>query len=128
MNTIDRVRRRWRYRPDLATLRGAWWALRALRVVKRRLGPDGMRVTVPAPPALGPGATRGVDAILRRQPATCLERALVLQRWLASQGEPRDVIIGLAGPAADFQAHAWVDGVEEAGPAMYAELHRHPPA
>ncbi len=71
-------------------------------------------VVVPRPPRLPEHAGRGVYAVLRRVPNTCLERALVLQRWLSEQGLDKDVIIGVTSPR-DFRAHAWLDGetVEE---------------
>ena len=47
--------------------------------------------------------------MLKRVPNTCLERALVLQRWLAEQGVERDVIVGVTGRQ-DFRAHAWLEG------------------
>ena len=65
---------------------------------------------------------------LNRLKPTCLERALVLQAWLAAHGAPRDVIIGIpptgirSGPA-----HAWVDGTDQVSPLGYLELHRLPP-
>jgi len=77
------------------------------------------------PPPLAWEASRGVTAVLRRQRPTCLERAVVLQRWLASQGRYHDVVLGVTGPSAGFRAHAWVDGVE-AEPAPFQELHRLP--
>jgi hypothetical protein len=96
---------------DVPTLRAAWWTLRELRRTRRRLRRDGINdIEVPAPPAVPPHAFRGVKAILRRQEPTCLERALVLQRWLASQGDPREVIIGVRGKRMDYEAHAWVEG------------------
>jgi hypothetical protein len=64
-------------------------------------------------------------AALSRLKPTCLERALVLQAWLASQGTARDVVIGVprdgmkAGPA-----HAWVDGTDTVSAEEYVELHR----
>jgi hypothetical protein len=48
--------------------------------------------------------------VLRRLEPSCLGRALVLQRWLASQGALREVVIGVTAPGADFRAHAWLDG------------------
>ncbi len=54
---------------------------------------------LPALPKLPPSAGRGVYAVLRREPHTCLERAFVLQRWRAAQGELRDVIVGIKGRA-----------------------------
>jgi hypothetical protein len=48
--------------------------------------------------------------VLRRLEPSCLERALVLQRWLAARGDPREVVIGVTAPDAHFEAHAWLDG------------------
>jgi hypothetical protein len=64
--------------------------------------------------------------MLRRRPASCLERALVLQRWLDAHGRSYDVVVGVTGPASGFAAHAWVDGLE-AEPDGYSTLHRLPP-
>jgi hypothetical protein len=111
-------------RLDLDTVRAAWWTLRALRTVRRRLRGTPLRdVRVPAPPTLPLKAERGVMMLLARQPHTCLERAFVLQRWLVSQGEEHDVVIGVTGPS-DFRAHAWVDG--EQVPDGFHELTRIP--
>ena len=96
-----------RFHPS--TLRAAWWSWWALRRARRDLGRYGLDARVPAPPALPAGATRGVLAVLRRQPSTCLERALVLQRWLAAHGDNHEVIIGVAKPSSGFTAHAWLD-------------------
>jgi len=111
--------------PDLPTLRAAWWTVRALRHVRRGLADESFRAPrLPAPPAVPADAARGVAAVLRRRPASCLERALVVQRWDAAHGRPRDVGIVVTGPA-DFSAHAWLDGdPEEAGP--FTELVRLP--
>jgi hypothetical protein len=61
---------------------------------------------------------------LWRTSPTCLERALVLQRWLAAHGSPYDVVIGVTAPADGFAAHAWLDGEDDAR--AYAELTRLP--
>ena len=66
--------------------------------------------------------------VLRRSPATCLESALVLQAWLAAQGDPRDVVIGVASPASGFAAHAWVDGEPDRVSRGFDELTRLPAA
>ena len=95
---------------DLPTLRAAVWAWRALRRAERDLARHGLEgARVAPPPRLPASAGRGVVAVLRRRPNTCLERALVLQRWLAAHGEPRVVVIGVTA-AQDFRAHAWLDG------------------
>jgi hypothetical protein len=76
------------------------------------------------PPTLPPRARRGVLAVLRRQQSTCLERALVLQRWDSAHGHDRDVIIAVKGPSVDFEAHAWLDGEPDGDVASFAELMR----
>jgi hypothetical protein len=108
------------------TMAAAWWAHRALRSTRGRLAVDGVRTVVPPPPPLSPGATRGVLGVLRRQPTTCLERTLVLQRWLASCGEPYEVILGVA-TTERFVAHAWLPFEEGARTRPFAELTRIPP-
>jgi hypothetical protein len=109
--------------PDGPTLRAAWWTWRSLRTTRRRLGrAPYTAVTVAPPPPLPASAARGVHAVLRRSEPTCLERSLVLQRWRAAQGEPRDVVIGVTAPGAGFAAHAWLD--DEVPGAAYRELTR----
>jgi hypothetical protein len=111
--------------PDLPTLRAAWWTLRALRRARRGLGRRTLATpTLPAPPPLPASSVRGVGVVLRRRPASCLERALVLQRWEAAQGHPRDVVIGVTSPD-DFSAHAWLDG-DPGESGEFAELLRLP--
>jgi Transglutaminase-like superfamily len=80
-------------------------------------------VRVSEPPALPPRAARGVHAILRRQDPSCLERSLVLQRWLASQGELRAVVVGVSTPE-DFRAHAWLEGEAVTGGPVFHEIAR----
>jgi hypothetical protein len=114
-----------RHKLDPASLRAAWWAHRALRMVHEDLSANGLDFTPPpAPPALPARARRGVLAVLRRQRSTCLERALVLQRWDSAHGQPKDVIIAVRGPSIDFSAHAWVDGEPDAEAGSFAELMR----
>ena len=81
----------------------------------------------PEPPRLPRSAQRGVLGVLRRQRSTCLERALVLQRWHASQGNPRDVVVAVKGPTMDFAAHAWLDGEPDGEAGVFSELLRLPP-
>jgi len=109
--------------PDTATLRAAWWTLRALTATHRELRKRPFEsVVVAAPPSLPPHALRGVQAVLRRREPTCLERSLVLQRWLAAHGDRRDVIIGVLAPADGFGAHAWLEGEIPSSP--FRELTR----
>jgi hypothetical protein len=110
---------------DPASIRAAWWAHRALRVVHDDLRDNGLDfASPPAPPPLPDRARRGVLAVLRRQKSTCLERALVLQRWDSAHGQQRDVIIAVKGPSVDFSAHAWVDGEPDRDAGSFAELMR----
>lgn len=100
-----------RRRLDPQALRAAWWALGALRNARRDLAGGKLReVVLAAPPPLSADSLRGVHAVLRRRPNSCLERSLVLQRWLAAHGRPVDVIIGVTSPSSGFRAHAWLDG------------------
>jgi Transglutaminase-like superfamily len=98
-------------RLDPAALRGAWWALRAVRLARRELRARPVAaVRLPAPPSIPVRGDRGVQAVLGRLEPSCLERALVLQRWLAAHGEPRAVVIGVTTTDPVFCAHAWLDG------------------
>jgi hypothetical protein len=95
---------------DPATLRAAWWTLASLRAARKALSTQVLAdILVGRPPRLPADAVRGVHAVLRRTPSTCLERALVLQRWLVEHGVERDVIVGVTGRE-DFRAHAWLEG------------------
>lgn len=112
--------------PDVATLRAAWWARRALLDARRQLPQRPLdEIALRAPPSLPRDAARGVQALLRRRQHSCLEGALVLQRWLAAHGDRRDVVIGVTAPGADFGAHAWLDG-DGAADETYRELRRLP--
>ena len=98
-----------------------------MRRSKRDLARRGLEGTqVLPPPRLPAGARRGVMAILRRRPSTCLERALVLQRWEAAHGTASDVVIGVPGPGDDFVAHAWLESMPDRQAAAYHEIHRIP--
>jgi hypothetical protein len=108
---------------DPPTLRAAFWTIRSVRRVRRQLRRGRLsEVRVPAPPSLSDPAVRGVHAVLRRTSPTCLERALVLQSWLAVHGSPHEVVIGVTAPAGGFAAHAWLDGEDDAR--RYVELTR----
>ena len=114
-------------RLDVPTLRAAWWTLRALRRTRlglRRGGLDG--VELPPVPALPTDARRGVTAVLRRRPNTCLEQATVLQAWHAAHGDPRDLIIGVTAPKEGFRAHAWLEGDDPCHSDGFRELLRRP--
>lgn len=100
--------------PRICELRAAWWAYRCLRNARHRLAAGHMDVDV-ALPALSAAAVRGVEAVLRRAEPSCLEAALVRQRWLLAQGVARDVVIGVTAPRAGFRAHAWLEDPSQPG-------------
>jgi hypothetical protein len=109
---------------DVPTTRAATWALLTLHQVRRSLRRGELQeVDVRPPPPLPEHAVRGVHAVLRRRPHTCLERSLLLQRWYAARGDVRDVVIGVTPTVADFGAHAWLDGEPEQG-GPFEELSR----
>jgi hypothetical protein len=111
-------------RLDPSALRAAWWTVRALARARRELSEGKLHgIALAPPPPLPAEAVRGVHAVLRRREASCLERSLVLQRWLAAQGRPLDVVIGVTTPA-DFRAHAWLEGEPVEGSIEFDELVR----
>ena len=94
---------------DIANLRAAWWALGALLSARNALSRGELKtVRLESPPSLPASAGWGVEALLRRKRHSCLEGALVRQRWLAAHGQPRDVVIGVTSPSNGFIAHAWL--------------------
>jgi hypothetical protein len=99
---------------SVPTLRAAFWTARALFQARRQLRRGNFRnVEIATPPILPFGSERGVHGVLRRLPNTCLERSLVLQRWLSRRSRPTDVIIGVARGSDTYHAHAWLDGAPE---------------
>jgi hypothetical protein len=115
-------------RISLPNLRAAWWTLRAAQLTRRRLRNGGLDTALPAPspPALPSQAERGVHAVLRRRGESCLVRSIVLQAWYAAHGDRRDLIVGVTDPAAEFTAHAWLEGEPAHGPDLFHELTRRP--
>jgi hypothetical protein len=82
-------------------------------------------VRVTAPPRVHPSAARAVRRVLSREQPSCLERALVLQRWLLAHGDARDVVVGTRGNGSGaFEAHAWLEGEPLPSGAAFAELTR----
>jgi Transglutaminase-like superfamily len=67
-----------------------------------------------------------VEALLRHRRHTCLEAALVRQRWLAARGIDREIVIGVTSPRQGFVAHAWIDGEDTGAPERFSELTRIP--
>jgi hypothetical protein len=108
-------------------LRAATWALRAGVAARRQLETVGLEgIELPRVPALPRVAGRRIVPVLRRTRRTCLERALVRQRWLAAHGVPRDLVIGI-NAVRPFVAHAWLEGDPATESMGYEELSRHPP-
>jgi hypothetical protein len=115
-------------RYSVVNLRAAWWAWRAARRADRSLRDGGLdgALAVRPPPRLPAAAERGVRAALRRTEDTCLVESIVLQRWYAAHGEPRDLIVGVSDPTDEFRAHAWLDGEEPHADGPFHELLRRP--
>ncbi|WP_341718062.1 lasso peptide biosynthesis protein [Micromonospora sp. FIMYZ51] len=109
----------------LAGVRLALWTVRARRRVRRQLVQGGIpAVRLPGPP---PGADPDVmNRVLRRDGASCLEAALVRQRWYAACRTSRTIVIGVTAPSGGFHAHAWLDGDTDAEQEGMLELLRHP--
>ncbi|AVT33546.1 hypothetical protein C6361_33480 [Plantactinospora sp. BC1] len=116
-------------RRGLGGLRTALWTVRAWRRVRRQLrraGMDGVRL--PAPPPTADVDRTVVSGVLHRLGASCLERALVRQRWYAARRTPRTLVIGVTAPSSGFRAHAWLDGEPDRHRHGLVEvLHRPPP-
>ena len=110
---------------DVASLRAAAWAVRTVRDVRealKRTPVDSLQLD--QPPALPAEALRGIRVAFRLRRATCLERALVLQRWHSAQGHKRDVVIAVRAGEHPFEAHAWLDGEPDAVAGSFSELMR----
>ena len=99
------------------------WAVRTLAKVRRRLPSEGPSLRIVPPRRFPEGVLPGVERALSRREATCLERSLIVQAFLASHQQPRDVVIAVA-TAGGFRAHAWVDGYDQPEWDVYRELTR----
>lgn len=98
-------------RHRIADVFAAVWALRALALVRDRLAAGELRgIALPAPSRVAHGGYQGVRVVLWRRGASCLESALIRQRFGIATGNPRDVVIGVRPPSEPFGAHAWLDG------------------
>lgn len=112
-------------RMDPRSLRAALWAYRALHRARHQLRHTGLEnLELPPLPRLPASAERGVRAVLRRQPHSCLERAVVLQRWHAEHGDVREIVIGVAGSGDSFRAHAWLEREDDEHEPEFRELRR----
>jgi hypothetical protein len=86
----------------------------ALHRLRREIPSEGLDVRVLAPRTASSRGVRGVEAALRLRHATCLERSLIVQRWLMADGSPHDVLVGVNGGARSMEAHAWIDRYDSA--------------
>jgi hypothetical protein len=110
-------------------VRAGMWALRAAASARRQLRTGNLgELHLPRAPALPSTAERGVSVGLRLSRPTCLVGAVVRQQWHLAQGSPRAIVVGVARPAGELQAHAWLEGDLSSQAEAYAELLRHPPA
>jgi hypothetical protein len=93
------------------------WLDTGLADVRRGLGTEGIdaRSRLPDPPYAAPWLTGLIAARLAMQHATCLERSLIMQRWLVATGRPHDVLIGVKSPRETTIAHAWLDHEDPRG-------------
>lgn len=110
---------------DRDSLRVAGWSWRAHRSGREQLrADDGLRtLQLPPPPFVRPGDRAAAQLVLRARKATCLEKAVVLQRFDAAAGRPRAVVVGVSSPLTGFRAHAWLDGDRQSDAALQ-EIHR----
>lgn len=111
---------------DVSILRAAWWAARSIRRLRVDLRINGLEAELKAPPALPSSAVSGVNATARCMRASCLERSLLLQKWLLAHGSPHTLVIGVPAPTdGPFIAHAWLEGHDRADDGRgYAQLLR----
>jgi Transglutaminase-like superfamily len=113
----------WRLRPKV--LCGALWATVAYARIRRDLRNRGVRATVISTWRLPRSSGLGVSGALARLHPSCLEKALIQQRWQAAHGIRLDVVVGV--PKTGFAggpAHAWLDGFESAD--EYVPIHTFP--
>lgn len=113
--------------PWPADLRAAAWTLSVHAGLRKRLDTEGAEASVPPPPPLPPAALRVVRATLRARRASCLEGAIVLQRWHAAHARRLDLVIGVTAPGDGFHAHAWLEGEDLRPGDEFTEILRRPP-
>jgi hypothetical protein len=101
-----------RFRPAVFT-----WLDASIVEVRTSLRTEGIEAQARLldPPYATPWLTRLVAARLTMLRATCLERSLIMQRWLMAIGRPHDVLIGVKAPRETTIAHAWLDHEDSRG-------------
>ena len=123
-----------RYLSALTRLRGShavagMWAARALRQVRRELPRSGLATyATPPPDGLPPRTVSVVRIVLKLGRASCLQRTIVLQRWLSAHGRHHDIMIGVPDALDGFIAHAWLERYDppEEGADYTVLTRRHP--
>ena len=123
---LSRRLRWWAAKPKglLVSVQAYRWAHAELDDVKLRLKTEGVTTRVTPPVGLAPRGYRGMRRALSQVSPTCLERALVLQAWIASYTDAPDVVIGVRRGETEIEAHAWVEGDDSAFDPSYGELTR----
>jgi hypothetical protein len=103
------------------------WLDTALAEVRKGLQTEGIdvRSRLRDPPHASRWLTGLMHVRLAMQHATCLERSLIMQRWLMATGQPHDLLIGVRSPRETTIAHAWLDHENSRGHHILLRL---PPA
>ncbi len=129
-------RHRRRYRADIGSAafiltspgaaRTLLWSVRMVGRVRKQLPQRPFsEVVLSTPPALDVRSRSAMNAGLRLRRASCLERALLRQRFDAANGVQRTLIIAVTSPADGFRAHSWLEGDRQQDTSM-REIVRHP--
>lgn len=123
------IRRRRRYGADIHSAaailtspggtRTLFWSLRTVGRIRQQLPqrPFG-DVVLTIPPASDVRSRSAMNAGLRLRRASCLEQALLRQRFDAANGVQRTLIIAVTSPANGFRAHSWLEGERQHDPSM----------
>lgn len=93
------------------------WVDQSLRQLRPGLRSEGLTAyrVLTDPPNPVPWLTPLLKVRLVMLGATCLERSLILQRWMLSIGRSHDVLIGAKSPQETTVAHAWLDHEDSGG-------------
>jgi len=93
------------------------WLETSLTDVRAGLQTEGIdaRSRLPDPPYAAPWLTGFIAVRLAMLHATCLERSVIMQRWLMAIGRPHDLLIGVKSPRETTIAHAWLDHEDSRG-------------
>jgi hypothetical protein len=100
----------------------AVWTELAIRGLRRDLAEKRVGSHVPPQLIVSSASMTMATLWLRLRRATCLERSLVLQRWLFAAGQPHDVLIGVSPTEGSVEAHAWLDYEAASGFTVIARM------